>query len=564
MISYRRTLLLSIVVCFSVLPNEVFAKEQTGFLVVAPDRGFLGNQEIRQLVAKFQKEYPAALAFSGSDYESTKSDYAVYFTKAIQQLQQRGATKIVAIPLFLSAADPQLQAVKPTLLALAEDLSVEWAPVLSESHLIGQVFLDRVAQVSKNPENEQLIALGIGARDTASQEAIQGDINKLVEYAKRYKGFKGAHTFVYYHRDVEDAKEKNEAIKAQIMNLAAKRERTVIVPAFIGPKFDGMMSLTSWQRRQFANVDVTYQSSELMPHDNLLVWLKKTANQFVLVKPNEIGVVIMPHGSTQPYNDAIEQSISPLHVKYQIEMAYGMGDAAIIQDAVSRLEQKGIKRIVFARMYGLSDHMKLKSDYILGLSNALLKRKDSHHSHRTPPAQVRSSAVFSTFGGYEEYPDIAKVLHQRIMEISKNPAEETVILLAHGANTKEANDQWLSVINDNIDRLRKGPHCSQLKAIHAATVQEDWPEQRKKSVKKVRAMIEEGNKRGKVLVISNRLYGKGPYEKMLKGLEYEFNGQGFLSPIITQWLDENIQQTTSKLLSIVAPQNQATQAKASS
>ena len=79
------------------------------------------------------------------------------------------------------------------------------------------------------------------------------------------------------------------------------------------------------------------------------------------------------------------------------------------------------------------------------------------------------------------------------------------------------------------------------------TVREDWPKLREKAVKEVRDFIQESSKTGKVLVISNRLYGSGQYSKMLDGLDFEMNGEGFLSPIITDWLDQSIQEVTEQL-----------------
>ena len=85
------------------------------------------------------------------------------------------------------------------------------------------------------------------------------------------------------------------------------------------------------------------------------------------------------------------------------------------------------------------------------------------------------------------------------MEISQNPSEETVILLAHGTGSDESNERWLSVMNANIEKLRQEPHCAKLKAIKAMTVREDWPKLREKAVKEVRDFIQESSKTGKVL-----------------------------------------------------------------
>ena len=77
---------------------------------------------------------------------------------------------------------------------------------------------------------------------------------------------------------------------------------------------------------------------------------------------------------------------------------------------------------------------------------------------------MRSAALFATFGGYEESSNVTRILHERILEISREPARETVILIAHGEKTDEGNAAWLSVIDAHIDRLRQDPHCAQLKA----------------------------------------------------------------------------------------------------
>ena len=523
---------------------------KTGFLVIAPDRGFLGNQEIRSLIDEFKQSYPAALGLIGPEYTGVEGEYAVYMTRAVQELKQAGATEIVAIPLFLSTSDPLMKRAIPTLSAYAAGLPLRWAPVMAESHLISQVVLDRVEALSRQPEQERLILLGIGATDEASEQALKIDVDKLLAYVRRYTHFREAESVIYYDREAEGAEKKNQEIKAHVLAQIAKQGHTIVVPTFIGPKFDRSMAMTSWLGHQFKGLNVSYQGAELLPHPNALLWLKKTANQFVAARPDEIGVVIMPHGSTQPWNDAAERTIEPLKTKYKIEMAYGMGDSGIIQNAVSLLEQQGVKRIVFVRMYELERHMKPLTDYILGLTNSptLPGHADGHGRDSAFPSQIRSAALFSTFGGYtENFPPIANVLCERITEVSQEPSKETVVLLAHGAQTDEDNNHWLSVIRANIERVKKDPRCAPFKAIKAATVREDWPEQREKAVADVRKMIEENDKTGRVLVIANRMYGSGPYKKMLTGLNYALNEKGFAGPIITQWLEIGIGQTVTAL-----------------
>ncbi|MCP9443373.1 MAG: hypothetical protein NNA20_12390 [Nitrospira sp.] len=389
-------------------PADAATSSKVGFLVVAPDRGYLGNKEVTSLVDEFKHSYPAALGLVGRDYTGVENEYAAYLRRAVQELKQSGITEIVAIPLFLSEADPLLTRVMPLLPAYTGGLPVRWARAMAHDYLIGQIVLDRVAALSEHPESERLILVGTGATDEANEKALKADLDKLSAYVMRYKAFREAEAVVYYDREAEGADQKNKTIKAHILAQAAKHGRTLLIPAFIGPKFDSSMSLTAWLGAQFGGTHVVYKPEELLPHANVLLWLKKTANRETPLTAGQIGVVIMPHGSTQPWNDAVETTIRPLMSKYPIEMAYGMGDPQIIQDAVSRLEQRGIRHIVFVRMYALDHQMKPLTDYILGLSDRPpAGGHGGQHGSGGAPPQVRTAATFSTFGGYEQHPAIS-------------------------------------------------------------------------------------------------------------------------------------------------------------
>lgn len=220
----------------------------------------------------------------------------------------------------------------------------------------------------------------------------------------------------------------------------------------------------------------------------------------------------------------------------------------MIQDAVSRLEARNIPRIVFVRMYALTRHLKDRTDYLLGLIDAPVSSgHGAHDGGRAIPPQVRTAALFSTFGGYEESPEVTRILHERIMEISREPLQETVILIAHGEKTDEGNTAWLSVIDAHIERLKQDRHCAQLKSRRAGAVREDWLEQREKAVREIRALIQSASQNGRTLLIANRLYGSGPYKKMFEGLEYTLNENGLAHPILTQWLETGIANAVSIL-----------------
>lgn len=538
-------------------PAKTGAK--TAFLLIAPDRGSLGNQDIQEVFTEFKNTYPAALAFAGREYDGMGGDYSGYLTQAIEELKRGGASHIVAIPLFLTAAEPLL---KKSVARLASHttagpagITVRWAPLLAQSYLTAQILLDRAAALSQDPAQERLVIVGLGAVDEDREQAIRSDLERMSRYVARYRPFREIQIGIYYDRGAEAGlrERKNQAVDDLVIKTAARKGKTLLIPFFIGSKHDSHMSMTHALKMKFAEFDVAYDAQEILPHPNVLLWLKKTANHYLAAIPGEIGVVIMPHGANQPYNDAVEQVITPLRSRYTIEMAYGMADAETLRRAVMRLEAQGIRHIVFVRLYALSHQMKGLSDYILGLSEIPPDESHEHGGHgaafNPPPLQVRSQAVFSTFGGYEEAPSLAAILDERIMQISKNPPTETVILVAHGSEDDADNERWLGVMNGHIKQLTQKPEYRRFRAIEAVTIREDWTEKREEALARLRKMIQQGNQSGgKVVLVSNRLYGGGPYRELLKGESFLMNDKGFAPhPALTSWLEQGIENAVMEM-----------------
>lgn len=526
------------------------APGKTGFLVVAQDRGFLGNQELRAIMDEFKKAYPASLALIGKDQPGVEDSYASGIRRAIAALEEKGIRDIVAIPLFVSEADAVLNRHRDTLAAQAKQATLRWASAMAQSYLTAQILLDRVEALSKNPGEERLVVLGMGAQDEAGAKRIADDLRKLLQEVTNRHAFREATVEVYYEHAAAQAEQKNDAVDERIVRTAAKPGRTLLVPFAIGTKYDGHMSVEGWLARSFGEFDIA-RGESVLPHPDALTWLKATANRHAPVPREQTGVLIMPHGSSQPYNDGVEKIIAPLKKRYRIEMAYGMADPTTLTQAVQRLEQAGMRRIVFVRLYALTRSMKAETNYLFGLSNEAPHGEHGHgpESRKGPP-RIRSSAVFETVGGYEEDPLIAAILRERILEISQQPERETVILLAHGRMDEQENARWEEVINANIARIKQDLP-KPFRALHAMTLREDWPDKREQALAKIKDAIEQGNKDdGRVLIISNRLYGSGPYRRMLEGTKFEMNDRGLAPhPNLTKWLEQEIERAMQRLQS---------------
>lgn len=555
----KKTIALTIVAIFlfsTFLPVFAAQNKKIGFMVIAEDRGFVGNNETVNLFNQFEREYLSSLVFVGRKYDGIKSEYSEYIQKGISELDNKGVSEIVILPLFLSESNYILKMLRKNIPSYHFKGDIRWNRAMSGSYLIAQILLDSVNKLSKNPTEENLLLVGRGAIDEKSEKLIKEELEQLVNYIKKRKTYKSVQVGVYYSYNADEKirKTKDNEVDEMVIHAAAKTGRTLLVPFVIGPKYSHMMSFTHFVERRFEDIDLIYHSDEILLHPNVLIWMKKAANAHIPISINNpIGVVVMPHGATKPYNDAIEKTIEPLKKKYQVEMAYGMGDSISLQNAISNLEGKGIKRIVFVRMYPSSDQFKEKTDYILGLDSRVPEQWDG-----LIPSQVRTSAIINTFGGYEEDSLIAGIFLDRIKEVSKNPTEETIILLAHGGKNEQAEKLRNEKMDSHISWIQKQSNPP-FKKIIGMTLREDWPDKRAKALKEIKKVVKEGNSSGKVIIISNRLYGSGPYNHFLKGLEFEMNSKGLAPhPNLTKWLEKGIEIAVNKESLIMESSKKAT------
>ena len=533
--------LLSIFLSSTQIAQAFDRQPRTGFLVVAPDRGFLGNREVKILFESFAQNYRASLAFVEREYGGPDRSYEIFLKDSLDKLEEQNLDRVIVISLFLTQLNPVVQDIHNFLRDYKPSFVLEWAEPMVKSYLIAQILYDRIIEISKDPINERLVLMGIGPVDEASEKLLQAEYQSLLAQVNKHFSFKETKAVLYYNfltAEKELRKKKNKEVDQIIIDSAAKKGKALLVPFVMGPKYSHRMSLVHWMNGKFEDYDIRVTKDEILPHPNVLKLIKKTANKYTPLEPEHVGVVIMPHGAQMPYNKATEAAIQPLQKKYRIEIAYGMADPWTLAEAVEKLEKQGASKIVVARMYSLGDQFKDKTDYILGLSNTEPKTRGG----RLPP-RVRSSSIFATFGGYEENNSlICEILKDRVLEISKNPEKETVLLISHGARDDKRDKRWKDVLQKHAKYIKENTQLP-FKEIHGLTVREDWPEKHKKAVDEIRSIIQDASNNGKALIISNRLYGSGRYDEFFEGLDYEMNRKGLaLHANMTHWLDEGIRK----------------------
>ncbi|MEW6705669.1 MAG: cobalamin biosynthesis protein CbiX [Pseudomonadota bacterium] len=523
-------------------PAQAAAGAETGFIALAADRGFQGNEEIRDAFEAFAQGRNAELVVV------TDARTQAALQRALARLGERGARRALVLPVFLSEAEPKWQQVRPWLQNPPLPLTV--APVFGRSYFA----VEALAEALRIPEHAQhtRVLVASSASGPSGNRALEQDLQQLAERAAQGLGLAAANAVVWY----DSAREASRRALAEAAASALKQEHTLVVPFHLGRRLDGMMSFDA-ELRQSLPDGAAWASKPPAPEPWLTTWMEREANRFGPLAPREVGVILLAHGSDFHWNETMREAVRPLEARHPVEYVFSMADQPLIERAVHRLQRRGARAAVIVRVFGLESSFKSDVERMIGAdvegnaspqATATMHGHHEHHGHgdgpALPPPRIRSPLAMTTVGGLDAHPLFAAALLDRARALSADPAKDTVILVAHGTGDDQRNEQWLAVLRDLAAQMNKGA-STPFRAVRWATWREDWPDQRGPWVRKVREMVEQARKDGgRALVIPARTNGKGPERRFLEGLQFEL-GEGFAPhPLFLRWFEAQVAEGT--------------------
>lgn len=257
---------------------------------------------------------------------------------------------------------------------------------------------------------------------------------------------------------------------------------------------------------------------------------------------DDFGVLVMAHGGGPAWNGQVEAMLEPIRRDHNLEIAFGMASPDTIQEAVRRLEQRGVRRIAVVRLFISGESWRERTEQILGLRPGAPPRPQGdahaggHGGHDMSLWRIESSARFALSNeGLANAPEMGAVLVERVRSLSRDPRRETVLVLAHGPEDDGENERWIREIDARAQALRA--HAP-FRRVVVETLREDWPERRAASEARIRALAAEAARDGgQLIVLPYRVTGFGPYVRVLEGIAYTADRQGLLpSPQVEQWV----------------------------
>jgi sirohydrochlorin ferrochelatase len=261
-------------------------------------------------------------------------------------------------------------------------------------------------------------------------------------------------------------------------------------------------------------------------------------------KAGNPGVLLLAHGGSPEWNNEVNKLAQTTDKTFPTEVAFGMATKGNIEGAIHRLVTRGVSEIVVVPLF-ISSHSSVvtSSQYLLGLISEappdLAKFAKMSHGHVAEDHSAHNSdpmkpidlpvplRMTSALGRHQL---VAKILLSRAQSISLKPGEETVVLVAHGPVTDEANAKWLADMSSLAEQMKSdGP----FRDIRFMTVRDDAPAPiRDQATAELRKLIESVKAENRRALVVPLLLSYGGIErgvkKRLEGLEYTITNQALL------------------------------------
>ena len=255
----------------------------------------------------------------------------------------------------------------------------------------------------------------------------------------------------------------------------------------------------------------------------------------VVYASDDVGVLILAHGGSKRWNETVTQTVAQAQLPYPTEIVFGMGmhphDVQHLHRALERLQRRGVSRIVAVPLLVSSASEVMRQyEYLLGLRD--------HGPWETHVRAIAPRVPIIMKQPLDDDPVVAEVLVERAKELSQNPRQETVILVAHGPNADDDNQKWLDAMQHLAARVQL---MGGFRAVIPVTMRDDAPKSvRETAIRHLRELVRQHSQEGRALVVPLLLANGGIEAKIsqcLRGLRYAYRGDALLPhPKLAQWV----------------------------
>lgn len=266
------------------------------------------------------------------------------------------------------------------------------------------------------------------------------------------------------------------------------------------------------------------------------------------------GILLLAHGGRDNWNREVLAVADRIGSNRPVEVAFGMANKRTIQDAVDRLIERDVSRIVAVPLF-ISSHSSVlrATEYLLGARDdappeleafaRMGARRDSGRADTgagfdwTSPVEI--TVPVSITPALDSHAIVGEILTSRARDLSRTPEEEVVVLVAHGPSSEEDNALWLENMRILAEQIRARTRFSRIEHL---TVRDDASESiQAQATAELRTVVEGAVGEGKAVLVVPLLLSYGGIEvgirERLEGLAYRMADQALLpDERLSQWV----------------------------
>lgn len=212
----------------------------------------------------------------------------------LKQMDSVGITDVIIVPIFLTVSPHTFEDI-PTIVGLKEDpesmemlkiekierytptAKVHITPLLDFTDLLKKNVLNRVKQLSSNPEKESVVLIGYGdERYLKEWENLFAEVGKYVNEKRGIKHYEYGWCghLVHYNPD-ETTKAVNKALE--------KSEVAIVIPVLVA--HDEMFQINiiggGIEKVKDHSTRVRYKPDAILPDTNVENWIKEISKEYV-------------------------------------------------------------------------------------------------------------------------------------------------------------------------------------------------------------------------------------------------------------------------------------------
>ncbi len=287
MMALMVVLAISLPACAS--PDDV-VDEKVGVLVIAHGSTAKWCDSIKKAVKSANLDYPVEIGFLEQVENETIPD-------AVEKLDGKGVTKIVAVPLFISSNSGHIDEIKYILGLIDEapedglvrvdsSAKIILTNAMDDHPFISGIAAERASKLTKGPENETVVLVFHGSSDddiakwNKSSASFASDVKLLM----RYELGINIYDVKYGFANVNDSEEYSSYGIGNVVSRVAETSHPIVIPIFMADGYYTDKKLPS----MLSNTSYSYPvegSRGLIPHKNVGEWIEVMVERGLLETP---------------------------------------------------------------------------------------------------------------------------------------------------------------------------------------------------------------------------------------------------------------------------------------